>query len=319
MARFPGDVDEELDMGELEQVDVSIVSSAKDRDYRSFIRHVDGTGRLEAVYDEEATVLVCTVDQGSSQWLALNWLAEVKKCRIVVFNDVCHRRDNNARLATRRAGLNPLKVAANITMNVLMGPWEEAQHFGKVSQVLNSFLRTHTWRSAIFQELYVELTLSREKGKLPAAFGSEAHQAAVWDWLSASDVLVKKGDATKPGRWFNYSARICRIENGSVLLLAGVLLGMAEGVYNSWAETPLGRHAMQRVPGEEEHVDGDALQQCVSGETFGTVVSDACAVHSCTHHGSKGACENNGHPHLTYHNAQMGARQFRDSPPRQWT
>ena len=89
----------------MDEVGPSVREEVPDRDFRSAV-FTDSTGatQLECVFEPQGKVLSCWSDQGSAEWHGRCYCAYVHGLRILEFFDICHRRDNNCKIAVKDLG-----------------------------------------------------------------------------------------------------------------------------------------------------------------------------------------------------------------------
>ncbi|CAE7197498.1 unnamed protein product [Symbiodinium sp. CCMP2592] len=184
--------------------------------------------------------LVCTIDQGSVGWPALQMLFQ--SCGIAGFyaHDPWHRVWNDLKAGCVAAGFWSIVRQCTLVMNVRSGPFEGAAFHGQLKESLAHMrsldMSNNIWFLSCYESICKEWGLQAD-----IAFGDSEHMLHVLEMVLASKALQSKGSTVKWARWASFfdcgqdfrhswAAHLC------IMLHHGWLAGW----WDSLSDAPLG-------------------------------------------------------------------------------
>ena len=230
--RFLVPIDEMPDFGD---------ETAQGRKSRSCVRDVeDNTTMLECIWNKDSRkILIDWNDQCPADW-GSKVLVSIHGYRYQEGWDITHRRDNNAKLSSSRAGFGSVRIVALLQLTFTHGPWGQGANFGKVKCAAEQYFKSFDWRDELYQAVYPMIAVARNGGARPHALGSEDHMKLVFEMLPQAEILTHLRELTKGGRWHNITNRIpTLVFEGPVLLLILLYIGVSEGLWPNVRASPL--------------------------------------------------------------------------------
>ena len=112
-----------------------------------------------------------------------------------------HRRRNNAILALSLANLTWTKIEIMLTLSLNSAPFGGSAHVHKLRSASEEFFENNSFGGEIFQLFYPKLAFQLYSGCLPANFGTQEHQAMVWELVRSAWILRRKDIRAKAARW----------------------------------------------------------------------------------------------------------------------
>ena len=147
--------------------------------------------------------LVCTIDQGSVGWPALQMLFQ--SCGVAGFyaHDPWHRVWNDLKAGCIAAGFWSIVRQGTLVMNVRSGPFEGAAFHGQLKASLAHMrsldMSNNIWFLSCYEGICKEWGLQAD-----IAYGDSGHMQHVLEMVLASKALQSKGSTVKWARWASF-------------------------------------------------------------------------------------------------------------------
>ena len=227
---------------ELADLEQEVVGASPPRHFRSALwDETEEKGELEVVYEPGCRMITEFMDQAPSHWKGRCCLTYTHGLRLLPLLDIVHRRDDNAKLAIKYAGLSGVKLTGTIALNLLAGPWGEAANLRRMQGALEEWGRTHSYSDDLFMLAYESLARDLHEGLTPTDIGSPEHIQHVFNQLVSGECFARQHSAVKVARWHNFCAKAPRLAAfGASYVFVGVLMGMQNHTYASVRDTPYG-------------------------------------------------------------------------------
>ena len=203
--------------------------------------------------DPNRRLLLEWLDQGMGQGSQSRyWLYGRGGVRGNCFKDSFHR--NNNTWNNKVDNVTGLRVTTDETTYLIgfrKGPWKSCNHFQRLKLSAKAFLRNNDHNNPAFAFCYDHIVEDRYGPNKPPGAGSPEHMELIWQSLSGSPLLRRKGTGVKRTRWFYHICagdELCHVW-GEFLLF--VLIGSLEmGFYKSILDTPLFKEHDTRYCGD---------------------------------------------------------------------
>ena len=189
---------------------------------------------------------------GSPAWF---WLCSQTNVRATKSLDWQHLVWNLCQNCLKRQGLWPVILEYTVAMNFFHSPFGGDGFWNVFSAAGAQMFRDLDSKNPLFNYFYSHIAY--EMGSQGLEYPSDTHQAQLWNELSQSPFLSKKGDYVRLGRWMSWMREFGRREkHWSGVLLILVFVGVAQGYWNNYLASPLFSDTVLDPPDDEPSSSG---------------------------------------------------------------
>ena len=140
------------------------------------------------------------IDRGSIGIPGSMWLLGRHQLVGTLHGDWCHDEWNAFQAACANANVWLPILERVVVCNLPSGPWKGGKFFGQIKETGAYMFRHFDHTCAIFQLLFSRI--AEELQDRPIDEGSNEHMMRVWDRISTSKCMTRKGMRVRTGRWY---------------------------------------------------------------------------------------------------------------------